>query len=221
MSAEADVPMIEAPEFDADFRARFTELLRWRRDVRHFRAVPLPDGTLERLIETAAFAPSVGYSQPWRFVSVESAETRAAVRASFVAANRQALDGYDGERRQLYASLKLEGIDRAPEQLAVFTDGGTERGHGLGRQTMPEMLAYSTVTAIHTLWLAARTEGIGVGWVSIIDPERVTAALDVPEGWDLTAYLCLGYPETEAPQPTLQELGWEEKAAESRLLLRR
>lgn len=210
-----------APDFDETFRKQLTDLLRWRRDVREFRTTPLPDGTVERLIEAASYAPSVGYSQPWRFVSVEDKSRRAAVRESFETANRQALEGYEGERKQLYTRLKLEGLDRAPVQLAVFTDHGTARGHGLGRQTMPEMLDYSSVTAIYTFWLTARAEGIGVGWVSILDPVRVTEALDVPEGWSLTAYLCVGYPESEDPQPKLEQLGWEQKAAESRTLLRR
>jgi len=210
-----------APEFDAAFRARFEELLRWRRDVRAFRTDPLPPGTVERLVELAALAPSVGYSQPWRFVTVSDPARRAAIRDSFLTANRQALDGYDGERKQLYARLKLAGLDRAPVQLAVFTDHGSERGHGLGRQTMPEMLDYSTVTAIHTFWLAARAEGIGVGWLSILDPRQVTEALDVPDGWGLTAYLCIGYPEAEEDRPKLEQVGWEEKAAESRQILER
>ncbi|UUX50788.1 5,6-dimethylbenzimidazole synthase [Nisaea acidiphila] len=211
----------DAPGFDAPFRARFEELLRWRRDVREFRTEALPDGIVEKLVGLAALAPSVGYSQPWRFVSVEDEARRAAVRESFEQANQDALEGYGGEQKQLYARLKLEGLDRAPAQLAVFTDHGTERGHGLGRQTMPEMLDYSTVTAIHTFWLAARSHGIGVGWVSILDPDRVTAALEVPQGWHLTAYLCVGYPEAEEDRPKLQQVGWEEKAAESRALLKR
>ncbi|WP_193179448.1 5,6-dimethylbenzimidazole synthase [Nisaea sediminum] len=210
-----------SPEFDATFRNRLEDLLRWRRDVREFRTTPLPEGALERLVGLAALAPSVGYSQPWRFVSVVHPARRAAVRSSFEAANRKALEGYEGERKQLYASLKLAGLDRAPVQLAVFTDHGSERGHGLGRQTMPEMLDYSTVTAIHTFWLTARAEGIGVGWLSILDPEEVRDELEVPADWSLTAYLCVGYPEREDDRPKLEQLGWEEEAPESHRLLKR
>ena len=166
-------------------------------------------------------APSVGYSQPWRFVTVSDPERRKTVRSAFEEANRDALDGYDGARQQLYARLKLAGLDQAPEQVAIFTDHGTARGHGLGRQTMPEMLDYSTVNAIHTFWLAARAEGIGAGWLSILDPVRVTKALDVPESWSLTAYLCVGYPAEESERPKLEQVGWEEKAAESITILRR
>lgn len=217
MTDEAPPP----PAFEAAFRTRLAELFRWRRDVRHFRTDPLPEGALELLVETAHLAPSVGYSQPWRFVSVESGSARSAVRESFAACNADALAGYDGERRQLYARLKLSGLEQAPAQLAVFTDTGTERGHGLGRRTMPETLAYSTAMAVHTLWLAARAHDIGVGWVSILDPVAVKAALDVPAGWDLTAYLCLGYPEAASPSPELQRAGWENAAPEGRLVLRR
>ncbi|MEP6150040.1 MAG: 5,6-dimethylbenzimidazole synthase, partial [Nisaea sp.] len=157
-----------APEFNAAFRTQFEQLLRWRRDVRTFRSDPLPEGSIEQLVEIASLAPSVGYSQPWRFVTVSDPERRKVIRTAFEDANRDALEGYDGERKQLYARLKLAGLDQAPEQLAVFTDHGTPRGLGLGRQTMPEMLDYSTVNAIHTFWLAARAEGIGAGWLSIL-----------------------------------------------------
>lgn len=210
-----------APEFNAAFRAQFEQLLRWRRDVRTFRPAPLPEGALQRLVEIASLAPSVGYSQPWRFVSVSDPERRKIVRTAYEDANRDALEGYDGERKQLYARLKLAGLDQAPEQIAIFTDHRTPRGHGLGRQTMPEMLDYSTVNAIHTFWLAARAEGIGAGWLSILDPVRVTEALDVPEGWSLTAYLCVGYPAGESDRPKLEQAGWEEKAGESSTILSR
>jgi 5,6-dimethylbenzimidazole synthase len=212
---------ITSPEFDAAFRERLEDLLRWRRDVREFRTDALPEGMLERLVDLASLAPSVGYSQPWRFVSVVHPARRSAVRSSFEEANRKALSGDEGERKKLYATLKLAGLDKAPVQLAVFTDHGSERGHGLGRQTMPEMLDYSTVTAIHTFWLAARAEGIGVGWLSILDPEEIRDELEVPVDWSLTAYLCVGYPAQEDDRPKLEQLGWEEEAPESRRLLKR
>src|SRR5258707_11130794 len=142
------------PEFDEAFRARLVELLTWRRDVRRFRADPLPDGLLEHLLEIAALAPSVGLSQPWRFVLVGDAGRRAEVRANFERANAAALAAYEGAEAQSYARLKLAGLDEAPVHLAVFADPGTAQGHGLGRRTMPEMIEYSAVTALHTLSLA-------------------------------------------------------------------
>ncbi len=197
----------------AAFRAAFDALLAWRRDVRRFRPDPLPDGLLAALIETAALAPSVGLSQPWRFARVRSEPARAAVRADFARCNAAALAGYDGEDGARYAKLKLAGLSEAPEQLAVFCDHATAQGRGLGRQTMPEMLDYSVVTAVHTLWLAARTRGVGVGWVSILDPEALRDVLATPPEWRLVAYLCLGFPEQDADEPELQRLDWERRAA--------
>ena len=203
----------QPPAFDAAFREQFVALLRWRRDVRHFRPDPLDPALVNDLIRLASLAPSVGYSQPWRFIKVESDAARAAVRADFAACNREALADYQGERAGLYARLKLAGLDAAPVQLAIFCDQATEQGHGLGRKTMPEMLRYSVVTAVHTLWLAARAWGVGVGWVSILNPEAIARALNVPEDWRLVAYLCLGYPESEAVLPELERAGWESRRA--------
>lgn len=209
------------PVFDPAFTAAFRDLVLWRRDVRRFRRDPLPVGMIEDLLGLACRAPSVGNCQPWRFVLVEDAARREAVRASFRRANEAALAGYDGEARALYARLKLEGLDAAPVQVAVFADEETERGRGLGRQTMPETLRYSVVGAIHTLWLAARAEGIGVGWVSILDPKAVKEVLDVPEAWSLVAYLCLGRPVEEHLDPELERAGWQDRAEAADVILRR
>jgi len=209
------------PEFDDAFRVRLVELLTWRRDVRRFRADPLPDGLLEHLLEVAALAPSVGLSQPWRFVIVEDAGRRAEVRSNFERANAAALAAYEGAEAQSYARLKLAGLDEAPVHLAVFADPGTAQGHGLGRRTMPEMIEYSAVTAIHTLWLAARAHGIGLGWVSILDPAAVGCSLDVPPEWSLVGYLCLGYPQEADDTPALERAGWERRRAVESFVLRR
>lgn len=197
------------PIFDPAFRAKLRELVLWRRDVRRFRADPVDPALLERLIELATHAPSVGFSQPWRFVKVESAQRRAAVQESFEAANAKALQGYEGEKRAVYAGLKLAGLKEAPIHLAVFSDEATATGSGLGQQTMPETLRYSVVAAIQTLWLGARAEGLGMGWISILDPGAVIRALDVPEGWRLMAYLCLGWPAEEHVDPELERHHWE------------
>jgi 5,6-dimethylbenzimidazole synthase len=210
-----------APEFDAGFRARLHQLLSWRRDVRHFRRDPLPKGAIERLIELACLAPSVGLSQPWRFVLVETAEPRRAIRANFAACNRVALTTQSRDRASLYARLKLAGLDEAPCHLAVFADPETEQGHRLGRLTMPEMISYSVVAAVHTLWLAARAEGIGMGWVSILDPAVVREILDVPRTWLLIGYFCLGYPAAADDTPELEREGWETRRPADDLLVRR
>jgi len=208
-------------EFSADFRARLAELFAWRRDVRRFRPEPVPPALLTRLLGQTGMAPSVGLSEPWRFVMVESAAARAAALANFEAANAEALAGYTGEQAQRYATLKLSGMREAPVQMAVYCDESTAQGSGLGAQTMPEMRRYSVVCAIMQLWLAARAEGLGVGWVSILDPDRFARDLAIPPGWRLVAYLCLGWPEEEHEDAELQRAGWEvRRCIDNRVLTR-
>jgi 5,6-dimethylbenzimidazole synthase len=201
----------ERMEFDEQFRAKLRDLIVWRRDVRRFRKDPLPAGMLERLIELACLSPSVGLSEPWRFVIVDDARRRQAVRGVFEACNAEALTSYAGERAARYARLKLAGLDDAPCHVAVFADRATPAGHGLGRKTMPEMADYSAVAAVCTMWLAARAEGIGMGWVSILDPRRIGEILDVPADWRLIGYFCLGWPEAENDRPELERAGWESR----------
>lgn len=216
-----DTPHHDAPVFGPGFQNEFDTLLRWRRDVRRFTTDPLPDGLMDELLAEAALAPSVGNSQPWRFVVVESAEKRRAVRDHFEACNADALQAYDGERAQLYAQLKLSGMDKAPVQLAVYCDRDTPMGHGLGSRTMRETLDYSVVMAVHTLWLAARAKGVGVGWVSILEPATVSGILEVPADWALVAYLCIGWPQEEHEDPELVRHGWQDRADIAQFITRR
>lgn len=208
-------------EFGAAFRDEFEALLAWRRDVRHFKTDPVPPDVVEHLLDLTCLAPSVGNAQPWRFVSVDAPARREGIIANFQKANEAALSCYAGERAELYARLKLAGLKESPRHFAVFCDEATEQGAGLGRLTMPETLRYSTVLAIHTLWLAARARGLGLGWVSIIDPEQVTATLEVPPNWRFVAYLCLGYPAENHIEPELQRKGWQSRAALCRQVLQR
>ena len=210
-----------APTFDSTFRAALHDLLVWRRDVRHFRPDPLPDGTVRHLIELACLAPSVGLSQPWRFVTVDDPARRAAVRANFEHCNADALAAQTADRAAQYARLKLAGLTDAPAHVAVFAERATAQGHGLGRRTMPEMIEYSAVLAVHTLWLAARADDIGVGWVSILDPARLSATLDVPAEWSFIAYLCIGYPESADDVPALERAGWEHRRASTEIIVSR
>ena len=212
------------PSFSPALREGLLDLLAWRRDVRAFRPEPLASGTLERLVAAACLSPSVGLSEPWRFVRVDEPARRAAVRANFARANAAALDGQTHERRADYARLKLAGLDEAPVHLAAFADPGDAtnvQGHGLGRHTMAETVDFSVAIAIHTLWLAARVEGIGLGWVSILDPLPMTDILDVPRHWRFIGYLCLGYPAAVDDCPALQRAGWETRRDPAcRLLVR-
>jgi 5,6-dimethylbenzimidazole synthase len=185
------------------------DLLRWRRDVRHFRSDPIDDRQLIKLEEAMALAPSVGNSRPWRVVRVESGDLRRRIIESHEKANQAAAARYEAERRNAYLSLKLAGLCEAPVHLAVFTDLAPHAGHGLGRQTMPETLIYSTIIAIHSLWLAARSANLGVGWVSILEPTEIQCCLDVPPSWHFTAYLCLGYAAFDDDTPELERLGWQ------------
>jgi len=218
-----DVPAVRegAASFDHAFRARLRDLLVWRRDVRRFRCDPLPSDALEMLIELACLAPSVGLSQPWRFVIVEDSAVRAAICKNFAACNAEALAAQGPQRAELYARLKLAGLQEAPAHLAVFADRSTAQGHGLGRHTMPEMIDYSAVTAVHTIWLAARAQGIGMGWVSILDPKAVAGLLDVPADWKFIGYFCLGYPQADDTIPELEQMGWEQRRLASSVIIRR
>lgn len=198
--------------FDDAFRERLEDLLRWRRDVRHFRPDPVPEEEVLRLLRLACLSPSVGNAQPWRFVRVRSLDLRTRLAEHVDAERARSAARFAGdERRDLYLSLKLHGIAEAPELIAVFSDERPAAGHGLGIATMPEALRYSTVAAIHSLWLAARASGVGLGWVSILDPRSVTGMLDVPAEWRLIALLCLGYPADHSDIPELEQRGWQER----------
>ncbi|KAA2213324.1 5,6-dimethylbenzimidazole synthase [Pseudoroseomonas oryzae] len=213
------------PAWDRPFRDKLAALFRWRRDVRHFTPEPVPEARLLALLEAASLAPSVGLSQPWRFVLVEDAGRRAAIRANFARSNAAALDSLLGgqapDRAAHYARLKLEGLDQAPCQFALFALPDPAQGHGLGRATMPETTTWSAVMALHTLWLAARAEGLGLGWVSILDPAEAAATLEVPPEWRFIGYFCLGVPAEADDVPELEREGWDHRRPASEMLLRR
>ena len=195
--------------FSDEFQSDLKDLMRWRRDVRRFRPDPVDEALLQECLDAFLLAPSVGLSEPWRVVRVESDEARAAALANFSEANNDALQGYSGDKAKLYAGLKLSGMQDAPVQLAVFSDEATGKGHQLGAGTMPEMRRYSVVSAIMLFWLATRARGLGLGWVSILDPDKLCRDLQVPENWQLVGYFCLGWPETVEDSPELEQSGWE------------
>jgi 5,6-dimethylbenzimidazole synthase len=204
--------MPEDIAFNESDRAAVYRAISARRDVRRgFVDRPLPEELLQRLLAAAHSAPSVGLMQPSRFIVVRDLPTRTAVHNIFHEANQKAAAIYIGEQGQQYAALKLEGILEAPQNLCIVCDTQNKRGHKLGRHTMPETAVYSTVCAVQNLWLAARAEGVGVGWVSILDPDRLQALLHIPDHILLVAYLCLGYVEQFATEPELQRSGWEKR----------
>ncbi|KZL18049.1 5,6-dimethylbenzimidazole synthase [Pseudovibrio axinellae] len=207
------------PQFSEAFNHDLELLLKWRRDVRHFKQDSIDRETLDELLRLTDLSPSVGNSQPWRFIEVSLPENREAVYLNFQKANAEALEGYKGAQAESYASLKLQGLTDAPVQFAVFCELEPKQGSGLGRKTMPETLAYSCVSAINCLWLAARAKGIGVGWVSILDPESIGPLFGAPDNWKLVAYLCVGYPVENNELPELHRTGWQARTAtETRML---
>ncbi|HEX7740836.1 MAG TPA: 5,6-dimethylbenzimidazole synthase [Sphingobium sp.] len=201
--------------------ASFEALVRARRDIRHFRTDAVEEGDVEWLLSVAHRAPSVGLSQPWRFVRIATPALREGLALHVDAQVAHAGKEYEGDQDRLYRSLKLHGLREAPVLFAVYCDDGTDTGHHLGAVTMPEARRYSCVMAVHTLWLAARTRGIGMGWVSILDPTGVDAMLDVPESWRCLGLLCLGYPISEEDRPELERKGWEQRTDWRSVVVRR
>lgn len=197
-------------KFGPDHRAALADILTWRRDVRHFRPDPVSPEVMERLQAAMACAPSVGNARPWRVIELRDPALRAAVRAEFESCQAEAAAAYDEPRRAEYLALKLAGLDRAPVQLAVFTETDPAEGHRLGRMTQLETLHQSTAMAIHTLWLAARAENLGLGMVSILRPRVIEDLFGVPDHWSFAAYLCLGHPEFTDDTPLLHRAGWQE-----------
>lgn len=187
-------------------------LLVWRRDVRHFSQQPIADEDLNHVYQMAHLAPSVGNSQPWRFMRVLQPTLREALAVHVDETAIASGQGYQAEQQELYSSLKLHGIREAPEIIAVFSDETPRAGHRLGRVTMPETLRYSTVLAIHTLWLAVQSRGLGLGWVSILKPKFVAQLLETPHNWHFMALLCLGYAQYPSDRPELEVRGWQSRS---------
>jgi len=196
-------------KFSTEQGVILNDILRWRRDVRHFRTDPVAEPVIDRLRAAMDLAPSVGNSRSWRVLRVKDHGLRAAVQDIFKRCNHEAAAGYDDATKAEYVRLKLAGLRDAPVHLAVFTETAPAEGRGLGRRTMPETMQFSTVMAIHTLWLAARAENIGLGWVSILDPAAIDSLFDVPQSWVFTGYLYLGYAAFADDRPLLHRTGWQ------------
>ncbi len=199
-------------EFSEAERAAVYRAIAERRDVRQgFADRPLPEEVLRRVLEAAHCAPSVGLMQPTRFVVVRDRALRQGIRDTFLAANSAAAVTYAGAKGEEYRELKLEAILDSALNLFVLCDAGSAQGHRLGRHSMPETAVYSSVCAVENFWLAARAEGIGVGWVSILDVVRLRAILRIPDHLTVVAYLCVGYVDAFQDAPELERAGWEHR----------
>jgi 5,6-dimethylbenzimidazole synthase len=207
--------------FSEDERAAVYRAIFSRRDVRsQFTDRPLEDDVLMRLLTAAHHAPSVGFMQPWNFIIIRDGGVKARVHRAFAEANAEAEAMFDPDRRPLYSTLKLEGIRQAPVSLCITCDRSRGGRVVLGRTHAPEMDLYSTVCAVQNLWLAARAEGIGVGWVSIFRSGALTEILGLPEGVVPVAWLCLGYVDELYDQPELAAKGWAQRLPLEQLIFR-
>lgn len=210
----ADQPSASAGPhaFDEAERRGVYRAIHERRDVRsQFLPDAIPEAVLARLLEAAHHAPSVGFMQPWDFIVIDCAERKRAVKALHDLENARAAKHYDGEREALYRQLKLEGITDSPINLCITCDRTRGGPHVLGRSTMLDADLFSVCLAVQNLWLAARAEGIGVGWVSILDPHLLSQTLALPENVQPVAYLCLGYVSEFLRQPELETRGWRSR----------
>ncbi|HEX3605032.1 MAG TPA: 5,6-dimethylbenzimidazole synthase [Candidatus Dormibacteraeota bacterium] len=194
------------PDREAVYRA-----IHQRRDVRHFRTDAVDDTLVYRVLAAAHRAPSVGFMQPWTFTVIRSAQTREHVHALYLRERQAAACFLDEPRRSEFLALKLEGIREAPVNICVSCDPTRGGVHVLGRNSQPETDVYSTCCAVQNLWLAARAEGLGVGWVSIIKTGELREILGIPPHVVPVAYLCLGWPQQLRPRPMLEEVGWRER----------
>lgn len=198
--------------FSPDEKDIFYKLIAARRDVRSgFLADEIPSGTLDKILQAAHSAPSVGFLQPWHFILINSLETKEKIKAAFLEAKTNEKKMFSGKRQELYSELKLEGILEAPLNICVTCDMNKDTSNQLGRSAQENMDVYSTVCAIQNMWLAARVEGIGMGWVSIVDQQEIRQTLGIPQNHQIIAYLCLGFVSEFKESPELEIKGWNER----------
>ncbi|MGP4749241.1 5,6-dimethylbenzimidazole synthase [Agrobacterium pusense] len=216
-----DHALSPARPFSADEREAIYRAIETRRDVRdQFLPEPLPDDLIERLLKAAHAAPSVGFMQPWNFTLVTDSAVRQAAWEAFSRANEEAAAMFAGEKQALYRSMKLEGIRKAPLSICVTCDPTRGGKVVLGRTHNARTDVYSTVCAIQNLWLAARAEGVGVGWVSIFHDSDIRAILDIPDHIEIVAWLCLGRVDTLYTEPELAVKGWRQRVPLEELVFR-
>ncbi|WP_109434035.1 5,6-dimethylbenzimidazole synthase [Aquimarina sp. AU119] len=205
--------MEEQPQriFTKEEQQLLEEILAHRRDVRgnHFLNTPIPQNAIDTILDAALAAPSVGFSQPWEFVLIKDQTTKQAIKATFSEETQRAALLFEDQKQKEYIKLKLEGIVESPLNIAVFYK--PKDGPVLGQTSMPNMGKYSVVCAIQNMWLMARSLNIGMGWVSILDPEKVKIVLNAPSENQLIGYLCFGYTDMFYNQPELELKKWDRK----------
>lgn len=212
MHDEPNDHLVRAGAFSVEEREAVYRAIRTRRDVRdQFLPDPLPEDLIARLLDAAHSAPSVGFMQPWNFLLIRDAARREAVWRAFARANEEAAALFDGEQRETYMRLKLEGIRKAPLGICVTCDPTRGGPVVLGRTHNPRMDSYSTVCAVQNLWLAARAEGVGVGWVSIFHQDDVRAVLGIPAHVEVIGWFCVGYVDRLYDRPELALKGWRQR----------
>ncbi|MDA8352461.1 MAG: 5,6-dimethylbenzimidazole synthase [Firmicutes bacterium] len=208
-------------DFSPEEREAIYRVIRARRDIRRFTPQPIPEEALARILEAAHHAPSVGFKQPWNFILITSEKIRRRIKQGFERVNAEELARLEAdERKELYSRLKLEGIMESPLNIAVTCDRRRDAPFVLGQRPMPDTDVYSTCLAVQNMWLAARAEGIGLGWVSILDTKETESILGLPDHVQLVAYLCIGYPVEFQSEPMLQQTGWKSRLDLNRLIYR-
>lgn len=206
-------------QFDVAERNALYQTIFSRRDVRgQFTSDPIPEDVLSRILMAAHYAPSVGFMQPWSFVIVRADKTKRKVHKLFEAAHAEAADMFEGEARETYRNLKLEGILESPINICITCDRDRAGPVVVGRTHIKTMDVYSSVCAVQNLWLAARAEGLGLGWVSILDQKRLKKVLGIPKRVVPVAYVCLGYVSHFHDKPELQSAGWRPRLPLSELI---
>ena len=203
---------MNSQDFTQDEKEAFYKLLKSRRDVRSgFKPEVLPERIVKRILSAAHHAPSVGFMQPWNFILITDQKKKSLVKESFVKSRSKEVELFKGEKRNLYNSLKLEGIEEAPLNILVTCERNRTGESGLGRSSQDNMDIYSTVCAIQNMWLAARVEGVGIGWVSIIEKQSLRQIFKLPESVEPVAYLCVGFVDEFSEKPELEKSGWQER----------
>ena len=214
--------MKEEPQqrlFTKEEQELLEDILIHRRDVRgnHFLNTPIPQQAIDTILQAALAAPSVGFSQPWEFVLIRDQKTKQAVKETFSEETAYAATQFTDQKQKEYIKLKLEGILESPLNIAVFYT--PKDGPVLGQTSMPNMGKYSVVCAIQNMWLMARSLNIGMGWVSILDPEKVKQVLKAPKKNELIGYLCFGYTDMFYNQPELELKKWDRKKLQKEVVV--